>query len=114
MVCQLEVSISADLSLTAQNDNLSNMADRAVFKWLITWLRLLRLVIGLKESRQFSTNEKQNQNQYYVRLIFSRASRELQLIARNFDWFIALFVPVLIGRSNCFGFGFSTVFWKPL
>ena len=29
---------------------------RAVFKWLskvITWLRLLRLVIGLKESRQF-------------------------------------------------------------
>jgi len=67
-------------------------------------------VIGLKESRQFSTNEKQNQNQsHYVRLIFSRASRELQLIARNFDWFIALFVPVLIGRSNCFGFGFSTV-----
>ena len=30
--------------------------NRAVFKWLskvITWLRLLRLVIGLKESRQF-------------------------------------------------------------
>ena len=29
---------------------------RAVFKWLskvITWLRLLRLVIGLKDSRQF-------------------------------------------------------------
>ena len=41
---------------------------------------------------------------------FSRASSELQLIARNRDWFIALFVPVVIGRSNCFGFGFSTVF----
>ena len=40
---------------------------------------------------------------------FSRALSELQVIARNCDWFIALFVPVVIGRSNCFGFGFSTV-----
>ena len=35
---------------------------------------------------------------------FSRASSELQVIARNCDWFMALFVPVVIGRSNCFGF----------
>ena len=40
---------------------------------------------------------------------FSRASNELQVIARNCDWFIALPAPVVIGRSNCFGFGFSTV-----
>ena len=40
---------------------------------------------------------------------FSRASSELQVIARNCDWFIVLFVPVVIGRSNCFGFGFTTV-----
>ena len=40
---------------------------------------------------------------------FSRASSELQVIARNCDWFMTLFVPVVIGRSNCFGFGFSTV-----
>ena len=39
----------------------------------------------------------------------SRASSELQVIARNCDWFIALSAPVVIGRSNCFGFGFSTV-----
>ena len=45
---------------------------------------------------------------------FSRAWSEWQVIARNCDWFIALFVPVVIGRSNCFGFGFSTVIWKPL
>ena len=45
---------------------------------------------------------------------FSRASSELQVIARKCDWFIALFAPVVIGRSNCFGFGFSTVIWKPL
>ena len=40
---------------------------------------------------------------------FSRALSELQIIARNCDWFIVLFVPVVIGRSNCFGFVFSTV-----
>ena len=40
---------------------------------------------------------------------FSRVLSELQVIARNCDWFIALFAPVVIGQSNCFGFGFSTV-----
>ena len=35
------------------------------------------------------------------------------MIARNCDWFIAFFVPVVIGRSNCFGFGFSTVENRP-
>ena len=39
---------------------------------------------------------------------FFRASSELQVIARNCDWFIALPVPVVIGRSNFFGFSFST------
>ena len=40
---------------------------------------------------------------------FSRASGKLQVIASNSDWFMELFVPVVIGRSNCFGFGISTV-----
>ena len=40
---------------------------------------------------------------------FSRALSELQVIARNSDWFIALFAPVVIGGSNNIGFGFSTV-----
>ena len=44
---------------------------------------------------------------------FSRASSELQVIARNCDWFMALSAPVVIGQSNCFGFGFSTVIRKP-
>ena len=34
----------------------------------------------------------------------SRAMSELQVIARNCNWFIALPAPVVIGRSNCFGF----------
>ena len=31
---------------------------------------------------------------------FPRALSELQVIARNCNWFIALFVPVVIGRSS--------------
>ena len=90
---------------------------RAVFKWLskvITWLRLLRLMIGLKDSRQFFNQwEAKPKPIAPCTRDFSRASSELQVIARNCDWFIALFAPVVIGRSNCFGFGFSTVIWKP-
>ena len=94
------------------------MKDRTVFKWLskvIPWLRMLRLVTGLKDSRQFF-----NQWDAKPKPIapctrhFSRASSELQVIARNCDWFMVLSAPVVIGRSNCFGFGFSTVILKPL
>ena len=45
---------------------------------------------------------------------FSRALSELQVIAKNSDWFIALFAPFVIGQSNSSGHGFSTVFWKQL
>ena len=58
----------------------------------------------LKTHASFSTNEKQNQNQlHHVHVIFPR------YFARNCDWFIALFAPVVIGRDNSFGFGFLTV-----
>ena len=40
---------------------------------------------------------------------FSRALSKLQVIARNSHWFIALFAAVVIGGSNYFGIGFSTV-----
>ena len=90
--------------------------DRAVFKWLskvITWLRLLRLVVGLKDSRQFFNQwESKPKPIAPCTRDFSRASSELRVIAKNCDWFIALPAPVVIGRSNYFGF--STVIWKPL
>ena len=90
----------------------------AVFKWLskvITRLRLLRLAIGLKDSRQFFNQWESKQKRIApCTRDFSRASSELQIIAKNCDWFFALPAPVVIGRSNCFGFGFSTVIWKPL
>ena len=44
-----------------------------------------------------------------VRVIYPRALIELKVIAGNCDWFMALWVPVVVGRSNFFGFGFSTV-----
>ena len=89
---------------------------RAVFKWLskvITWLRLLRLVIGLKDSRRFFSQWEAKPKPFAsCKRDFSRALSKCQIIARNCDWFIALFAPIVIGRSNCFGFGFgfSTVF----
>ena len=91
---------------------------RAVFKWLskvIKWLRLLRLVIGSKDSRQFFNQwEAKPKPIAPCTRDFSRALSELQVIARNCDWFISLAAPVVIGRSNCLCFGFSTVIWKPL
>ena len=66
--------------------------------------------LGLKDSRQFFNQwEAKPKPTAPCTRDFSRASSKLQVIARNCDWFIALFVPIVIGRSNCFGFGFSTV-----
>ena len=45
---------------------------------------------------------------------FSLAFNKLQVIARNSDWFIAPFAPVVIGRTSYFGIGFSTVIWRKL
>ena len=86
---------------------------KAVFNLLlkvITRLQLLCSVIGLRISiRSFSSNEKQNQNQsHLVRAIFE------QVTGNCSDWCIKLFAPPVIGRSNYFGGGFSTVIWKPL
>ena len=73
-------------------------------------LRLVRLVIGLKDSRQlFNLRESKPKPIAQCARDISRASSELHGIARNCDWFIALPAPVVIGRSNSFGFGFSTV-----
>ena len=41
--------------------------------------------------------------------VFSCAWRRLNVFALNSDWFIALLAPVVIGQSNCFGFGFTTL-----
>ena len=77
-------------------------------------LRLPRLVIGLKISRQFFNQwEAEPKPIAPCTREFSRALSKWQVIVRNSDWFIPQFVPVVIGRSNYLGFGFSTVIWKP-
>ena len=40
---------------------------------------------------------------------FSRAFSKLQVIGRNSERFIAMFAPVVIGRTNYFGIGFLRV-----
>ena len=39
----------------------------------------------------------------------SRAWRRLHVFASISDWFITLFASVVIGQSNYFGFGFTTL-----
>ena len=70
---------------------------------LSDWLKRLAPVFRPMRSK---TKTKTNRTIYAC---ISRASSEFQVIARNFDWFMALFVPVVIGQSDYFGFGFSTV-----
>ena len=40
---------------------------------------------------------------------FSRAWRRLQVFASSSDWLFVLFPSVLIGQSDYFGFGFTTL-----
>ena len=45
---------------------------------------------------------------------FSRALRQPHVITSSFDWFNVLSVSYVIGQSNYFGFGFTTLKRKPL
>ena len=74
-------------------------------------------VIGLKISRQFFNQWEAKQKAVAASSCtrdFSRSLNKWQVIVRNSDRLIALFARVLIGRSDYFVIGFSTVIWKPL
>ena len=45
---------------------------------------------------------------------FSRTWRRLHVFALSSDWFIGLSTSVVIGQSDYFGFGFTTLNWKLL
>ena len=64
----------------------------------------LRSVIGWQNSRNFLTKTNRG-----LLARVSRAWRQLHVFASSFDWFIALFISVVIGQSNYFGFGFTTL-----
>ena len=69
---------------------------------LSDWLKRLALVFQPMRRSKTKTNRTMCTS-------VSRTLSELQVIARNCDWFIALPAPVVIGRSDCLGLGFSTV-----
>ena len=72
-------------------------------------------VIGCQNSRHFF-NQWEAKPKLIVTCthVFSRALRRSRAIASKSDWLIALFVSAVIGESNCFGFGFTTLNWKAL
>ncbi len=95
--------------------------NRAVFTWVSKMncvcfgFALLRSVIGLKISRHFISQSELKPKPIATRSrTFSRASCQLHVFASSFDWFTLLSVSFVIGRSNNFGFGFTTLNWKLL
>ena len=74
---------------------------------------LLRSVIGQQNSRHFFNQLKPKPNPAATfPHVFSRALRHrLHVIASYSDWLIALSRSVVIGSSNCFGFGVTTLNW---
>ena len=72
-------------------------------------------LIGLLNSRHF-LNQWESKPKPIVSSphAFSRAWRQLHVFALNSDWLVVLFTSVAMGQSNYFGFGFTTLNWKPL
>ena len=67
-------------------------------------------VIGSKFSRQFFNQSKLKPKPIVTRACtFSRALCWLRVITSSFDWFTGLSPSFLIGQSNYFGFGFTTL-----
>ena len=69
---------------------------------------ILRSVIGQQNSRHFFNQWKPKPKPIVsCRRAFSRALRRCHVIASNSDWLTEPFRSVVIGRSNCFGFGYT-------
>ena len=94
-------------------------AYRAGFNWVSKVnMRLLWFcftVIGSKNSRNFL-----NQSNAKLKPIvtwshaFSRAWRRLYVFASSSDWLLVLLSSLVIGQSDYFGLGFTTLNWNPL
>ena len=100
---------------TTTNTDNNNNGNRVVFKWLskaITWLRLLRLVIGLKDSRQFFNQWEAKPKPKPIAPCtrdFSRASSELQKLLGTVIgswrylfllWLVGVIALVLVFRQS--------------
>ena len=70
-------------------------------------------MIGLKILRQpFNQLEAKVKPIAPSKRQFSRILRKVQVTAKNFDFFITLFALIVIGSSNYFGIGYSTIIGK--
>ena len=58
-------------------------------------------------------NENPSQNQSCFRRTRFPTLGASYVFAPNSDWFVVLFASAAIGQSNYFGFGFTTLNWKP-
>ena len=81
----------------------------------ISVLWLLHYAIGFKNSRHFfiQSQVKPEPVETHSRM-FSRALCQLHVITTSFDWLTVIFMAFVIGYSNYFGFGVTTLNWKPL
>ena len=72
-------------------------------------------MIGSKFSRHFFNQSEVKPKPIVARAgTFSRALCRLRVITWSFDWSSGLSPSFLIGQSNYFGFGFTTLILKPL
>ena len=72
-------------------------------------------MIGSKFSRHFFNQSEVKPKPIVARACtFSRALCRLRVITSSFDWFAGLSQSFLIGQSNYFGFGFTTLNWNSL
>ena len=86
-----------------------------VFSRFLSVVALLRYVTGQQNMchllNQSAGKPKPNMPCSHA---FTRVWRRLHIFALISDWFIALFASVVIGQSNYFGFGLTTLKLKPL
>ena len=67
-------------------------------------------LIGSKFSHHFSNQSEVKSKPIVSRACtFSRALFRLRIITSSFDWFTGFSPSFLIGQSNNFGFGFTTL-----
>ena len=72
-------------------------------------------MIGSKFSPHFFNKSEVKPKSIVARACtFSHALCRLRLITSSFDWCTGLSPSFLIGQSNYFGFGFTTLIRKPL
>ena len=101
-VCKLYITTPLLLSLRSSKitNSYGTKVDYAVvIVTLSDWLKYLAPVFP-------PTRSKTKSNSTLCEL-FPRVLSKLQVIARNSDWLIALFAPVMNGGSNNSGIGFS-------